>query len=713
VPSSGEVDHGSTGHDVDCAVLRLDPTWPLRLDDGWRLCQCLHYDLRAWYWVIEREGRLLCLDTLDDPCGLGRDGFPTAVLSWEEPRGTRGAQAAYLTAKRLRKGIVSEAEWARIGTLARDDPANFRTALDAVVGPRLTRLLHRSSLEGRAPDPAVWRRARRIQQLRRIRTPLRAMQALSLGARRELLRVARPTGLFALVVGPDGSGKSTLARQLPALCEGTFRRSAWYHWRPGLLPRASSLLNRDKGDVSEPHARPPHGRGVSLALLGYDWLDSLLGGWLKVWPLRARTGLVVMERGWWDMIVDPRRYRLDVPAGLIRLLGAVLPQPDLTFILESPPEVLQGRTAEIAGDELERQVSSWRTSLPTGVRQVYLDASRPIEEVAQEAREAVLRLLEARAVSRLGGGWASLPRRSASRWLLPRGPKPSATAGLAIYQPTTTRALAGWGAARLLASVGGFRLLPRAAAPARPVREALAAHVPPRGTVAVARTAHPGRHVALIVDERGERHGVAKVATDADAAAALDREAARIEAFGKLLPRPLAAPRILAREGGLLLLEAVPWRVRPRPWRLDEEVAWALGAFFRRGAHQAAPLLGPAHGDCAPWNLLRTEGGWVLIDWEDASGAQPPFYDLFHYIAQAHVLLGRPSWPAVLDGFRDGAGWVGRAVRAYADGAGIARKDATEFLESYLVDIPAKLRPLGLDKRDRTATRRRFKLRGA
>jgi hypothetical protein len=48
----------------------------------------------------------------------------------------------------------------------------------------------------------------------------------------------------------------------------------------------------------------------------------------------------------------------------------------------------------------------------------------------------------------------------------------------------------------------------------------------------------------------------------------------------------------------------------------------------------------------------------------------------------------------VLDGFRYGDGWVGRAIGAYADGAGIGRRDATEFLTSYLVDIPAKLRPL-------------------
>ncbi|MDP9208221.1 MAG: hypothetical protein M3O65_06920, partial [Actinomycetota bacterium] len=105
---------GLSGLDVDCAVTGLDRRWPLRLPDGWRLCQVLHYDLKGWYWVLERDGQVVCLDTVDDPRGLGRDGFPTARFHAEEDlTAPAEVQAAYLTAKRVRKGDLRDAEWAR------------------------------------------------------------------------------------------------------------------------------------------------------------------------------------------------------------------------------------------------------------------------------------------------------------------------------------------------------------------------------------------------------------------------------------------------------------------------------------------------------------------------------------------------------------------------------------------------------------------------
>jgi hypothetical protein len=707
-PSTDGAEPDLGGRDVDCAVLGLDPLWPLRLGDGWRLCQCLHYDLKGWYWVIERQGRMVSLDTIDDPTGLGRDGFPTRLLAGAPAAAPDEVRAAYLAAKRLRKGMPSAPEWARIGRLAQASPPGFLDALAAVVGGRAARSLLQSSLEGRPPEPAVWRRARQRQRLRRIRTPARAVTALAVGARRQLRRITHPTGLFILVVGPDGSGKSTLARSLPELCGGAFRRALRYHWRPQFLPPPSRLLGTGKPDPAQPHGRPSHGRATSLVLLGYYWLDMALGGWLRVWPFRMRTGLFVNERGWWDIAVDPRRYRLTIPPWLIRALGALLPRPDLTLILDSSPKVLLERKSETGEDELQRQLSAWRDGLPHGIRSVSLDASRPLGQVEQDARDAVLGLLEARTIAGLGPGWSALPGRRSGRWLLPRGPRPTARAGLAIYQPVTTRGLLGWQAARLLASFGGFQLLPRGAPPPRDVREALAAHLPVRGTLAVARTTHPRRYVALLLDGSGTCRGLAKVATDPEGGRALDREAAAIAGLGGLLKPPVFPPTVLAHEPRLLLLEPVPWRPRLRPWRLDENVAHALGGLFRAGARGEAGARGPAHGDCAPWNLLRTKRGWVLIDWEDASAAEPPFFDLFHYIVQAHAILEQPSWRAVLDGFREGRGWVGRAVQAYADGAGLASADAPRRLATYLRDVEARLLPLVPGEHDGTPARQRL-----
>jgi aminoglycoside phosphotransferase (APT) family kinase protein len=130
-------------------------------------------------------------------------------------------------------------------------------------------------------------------------------------------------------------------------------------------------------------------------------------------------------------------------------------------------------------------------------------------------------------------------------------------------------------------------------------------------------------------------------------------------------------------------MEAVPWEARARPWLLPLDVAEALGALAR-----GTPTL--SHGDVAPWNLLRTRAGWRLVDWEHA-GEGIPFQDLFHFLFRAHVHLGRPRYRSLLAGL-DGRGAVGRAIHAYARGAGHPPSEVPSYLAAYL---EAQLSTLG------------------
>jgi aminoglycoside phosphotransferase (APT) family kinase protein len=110
-----------------------------------------------------------------------------------------------------------------------------------------------------------------------------------------------------------------------------------------------------------------------------------------------------------------------------------------------------------------------------------------------------------------------------------------------------------------------------------------------------------------------------------------------------------------------------------------------MGALFRADARETddGPI-GAAHGDFAPWNMLRTESGWVLIDWEAATDAAPPFFDACHFLVQSHSLLGRPSMDELVRGFGQGEGWIGSALHSYADGAGLTGVDPERSLVSYL-----------------------------
>jgi len=691
-PEMEAADVGLSGRDIDCAVLDIDPLWPLRLPDGWRLIQSLHYDFCSWYSMIERDGQVAAIDATDDPWGLGRDAIDThAFFSDEADTLTPALRAAYLAVKRIRKRNADPAEWARIADLASVDRDAFRVALSSLVDTRVADVLSPLAIRGTPPDPATARRVNRQRYLRRFGSPSRAGRALRVAAARYVERIGHPAGFTVLIVGPDGAGKSSIAARILESCGGMFKREDRYHWRPGLLPRPGTVVRKVPSDPTVPHARPPFGSAASLALMGYYWLDFVLGDLIVYLPRRIRTGLVVTERGWWDLAVDPARYRLRVPASLVRTLGLILRAPDLTVVLDGKPEALLARKDELSSAEMERQLTAWRSALPASFRQLKVDATRPLDEISREVRNEIVRLLEARALGWLGSGWATLPG-DHPRWWLPRGPRRVALAGLDVYRPVKTTSRMEWSIIKTVAAAAGLRFLPRGSAPPPGVRRALAPYVPAGGTYALARANHPSRFVALLLDGSGVVRGVAKVALG-DTADALDREAESIERFAGALPSPVSAPRIAARSPGVLLLEPVTSVPRLRPFELEEEVAAALGTFFHGGAeHEGAASLGLAHGDLAPWNLLRTPEGWSLVDWESARSDAEPFHDVCHWVVQTHSLLGSPSEDEVLAGFHDGRGWIGRAVSAYATAAGVPVSGAGSALEHYLRTTASSVR---------------------
>lgn len=672
----------ATGRDIDCAVSNGDPNWWLRLRDDWRLCQSLWHDVGSTYWVIDDGSRPVALDALEDPRGLGKDGFPTEMaFSAPGPWCPSPARAVYLTAKRLRKQQTASHQWDFITRLAREDEAAFLSRLRRVFSGSIADHLGAAILAGDVPSGKLRRQARLSHARRRFGRISTVTVTVPLSARRLLSRLLRPTGLIVLLVGPDGSGKSTLARILEEECNGLFRRQMPVHWRPGLLPRLGALAGRTQSDASSPHSQRPHGRLASQLVLAYYWLDFLAGGWLRMWPQKIRTGLVIWERGWWDMMVDPTRYRLSGASVLLRVLGRTLPRPDLTIVLEAPADVLLSRKLELSGGELSRQTEAWKQlSFPGEKRVLRLDASRDQSHVVHQARQATATLLEERTLSRLGTGWMSLSMGSAAL-MLPRGPRKAAFESLQVYQPMLPRASAAWHATRLAARLGFFRWVPRSALPGAHVRQLIAPHLPPGGTFALSRGNGSGRFSALLFDRQHNPYAWAKLRTGLDGADDLAVEASAIRRYGGELPPPLHAPEILEESKGILLLRFLPWHARRRPWRMDVDVATGLGEFFRRGVTQGS--LGFAHGDCAPWNLLRTSAGWCLVDWETAADDAPPFFDLFHYLFRCHALLGNPCEEELVEGL-DGRGWIGALVGAYAQGAGVGTHDAREHFCSYL-----------------------------
>jgi hypothetical protein len=669
------------GGDLDCVVERLDPSWPVRLQKPWRLCQMLEYDLGSFYWVLDGPQGPIAVDTLEDLRGIGRYSFPTPMLFDGDEGPMDPIKAAYLTVKRIRKRVRDPEEWNRIAGLAAASPLRYREALGSALPRRSAREIARSVLERGVIDDELWPRARRAQRFRRFLTRGGFVTVPLMQMTRIMRRIAAPTGLEVAIVGPDGAGKSTLASELPAECEELFRRATLVHWRPGLLPRPGALLGRAEPENTRPHSKNPHGRLLSSALLAYYWLDFFIGTWVKFGFFRARTGLVVEERGWWDIEVDPRRYRLRVSPRLVRALGRLLPRPDLALVLSSDGVTLRERKPELPVIELDRQIQAWRSLAERDPRITLVDTAGGVDQVRARAREAIVDRLHRRVMARLDGGWSGLPSRKDPRWRMPRTPRGAARNALLLYQPVTVKAMVGWGLARAFAGLGGFRALPRGSPVPDDVLDILSPYLPPRSKLALGVANHPGRHLALVLSRNGQPLHVAKVATTPEGAASLETEARAIDDLGPCLPAPAEPPRLAASEAGLLLFEAVNWRPRITPWKLPVELARALGAFSAAGA--GSGLL--AHGDFAPWNVLWTGSRWVVGDWENARTDAPPFFDVLHWFVRSHSLLGKPRKSALVRGFR-GAGWIGESLGAYAEGADLpdSQEALDEALDAYV-----------------------------
>jgi thymidylate kinase len=197
-------------------------------------------------------------------------------------------------------------------------------------------------------------------------------------------------GLLLHIVGPDGVGKSTLARCLLGRLDQTVELHHSY-WRPGLLPMPGTLVGKSPiGLVTDPHGRSPHGFTKAMLRLAYYAVDFLVGYWVVYWPILRRGGNIIVERGWQDLVVDSRRYLMPnrFPA---RVLGAVIPRPDVIVILEAPVEIILERKRELTADEIARQLHEWKHSAKARRGVLHLDARAEPGKLAT----AVINYLEA------------------------------------------------------------------------------------------------------------------------------------------------------------------------------------------------------------------------------------------------------------------------------------------------------------------------------
>lgn len=329
--------------------------------------------------------------------------------------------ASYLLRK-VAQGSVGGRQARRLGELYREDPEGSSRRLGRFFPPAEVALISAAARSGE------WEPVRaRLEGLRRsLLGRLDREQPLGtalywLGVlRRRAKRLLQPPGLMIAFLGTDGAGKSTMMSRVEEDLGPVFWDKRQYHKRPlsspfrwirryGVRPPGAAKRKAASKAASEgslgfnPHALPSRGAAYSLAKLGFWWWDFVVLGYImEIYPQLTRPALLMFDRYYQDLLVDPRRYHYGGPLWLAHLVGRLIPQPHLTILLDAPPEVLRGRKQELPIEEVARQREAFVElvrGLPNGH---VVDTSRPLDESAAEVERIILDYLARRTARRTG-----------------------------------------------------------------------------------------------------------------------------------------------------------------------------------------------------------------------------------------------------------------------------------------------------------------------
>jgi len=236
-----------------------------------------------------------------------------------------------------------------------------------------------------------------LKRRKLLRDPLDFLSYWFSELKRIYFRLRYPTGLWIAVLGPDGAGKSTLIEQLKDGLERPFRRTAVYHFSPGLFRRIHW-----RAPTSDPHSKPPYSVLVSLLKLVYYWLEFTLGYWLKIRIDLIRSTIVFFDRYYEDLLIDPKRYRYGGPFWWAKWLNHIIPAPDLWLVVDVPEKELMSRKRELSEEEAQRQRKEYKSFALRFSNAFLLNGKCQAVEVARQAQEVILNYLHERCLKRIG-----------------------------------------------------------------------------------------------------------------------------------------------------------------------------------------------------------------------------------------------------------------------------------------------------------------------
>jgi thymidylate kinase len=163
--------------------------------------------------------------------------------------------------------------------------------------------------------------------------------------------MSQNSSIIVSFMGVDGSGKSTLIELLKKKLKNKFRKIKYIHLRPYLI-----LL-----DKSTVQANPHKSKKTWPILLNFFRILY----WLIIYRFffylfgNNSNQLIIFDRYAHDLMIDPIRYKFNLPFNIAKFILDLFPNPNLWIVVNAPIKVLEKRKKELPTKELKRQIRTY------------------------------------------------------------------------------------------------------------------------------------------------------------------------------------------------------------------------------------------------------------------------------------------------------------------------------------------------------------------